>query len=200
MAVNLNFRTAIGGFHKEDVVHYIEYMNAKHTSQINQLMTENEELHHKMAQINEQPDLSEEAARLQAQLQEAQARQQQLEQERNDAQEALAKLHADFDTLAAHEAEIAAQKLAAQELEAYRRAEQAEREAKARAEQIYQQAVGTLAQATAQVDGAANSFRQVAEQIGCQMQQLQAAVDNGRNALLDAAATLYTISPENTEE
>lgn len=199
MAVNLNFRTAIGGFHKEDVVHYIEYMNSKHTAQVNQLLTENEELHQQLAQAKDIPDFSEEVARLTAQLEEAAARQEQLELEREQAKENLAKVQAELDEMAASAAEAAAQKLAAQELEAYRRAEQAERAAKARADQIYQQAVGTLAQATSQVDGAANSFRQVAEQIGSQMQLLQAVVDEGKSALLDAAATLYTISPDSKE-
>lgn len=200
MAVNLNFRSAIGGFHKEDVVHYIEYMNSKHTSQVNQLMAENEELRQQLAQQSEMPDLSGEVIHLTTQLEEAIQRQEELEKEREQAKEALAKLQAEMDQLSENLAQAATQKLAAQELEAYRRAEQAERTAKIRADQIYQQAIGTLAQATSQVDGAANSFRQVAEQIGSQMQLLQDVVDSGKSALLDAAATLYTISPESKED
>ena len=44
MAAPQNFRTAFNGFHKEDVVRYLEYINSKHTNQINQLTAEAEEL------------------------------------------------------------------------------------------------------------------------------------------------------------
>jgi hypothetical protein len=40
MADNLNFRSALGGFNRQDVVQYIEYMNNKHNSQIEQLNTQ----------------------------------------------------------------------------------------------------------------------------------------------------------------
>ena len=32
-----NFRTAINGFRREDVVRYLEYLNAKHMTEVNQL-------------------------------------------------------------------------------------------------------------------------------------------------------------------
>ena len=40
MAHFQNFRTALGGFNREDVVRYIEYMNNQHRSQIEQLNTQ----------------------------------------------------------------------------------------------------------------------------------------------------------------
>ena len=40
MAQLQNFRSALGGFNREDVVHYIELLNNKHNSQVNQLNTE----------------------------------------------------------------------------------------------------------------------------------------------------------------
>lgn len=192
MAVTLNFRSALSGFNKEDVVRYIEYMNTKNASQVNQLLNENEELRNQLSQLTAIPDLSQDVAQLSDQVAELTAKLEAVEAEK-------AQLKAEYEALLAGQAEAAAQKLAAQELEAYRRAEQAERAAKVRADQIYQQAIGTLAQATSQVDGAANNFQQVAEAIGNQMLLLQQVVDSGKNALLDAAATLYTISPENKE-
>lgn len=192
MAVTLNFRSALSGFNKEDVVRYIEYMNTKNASQVNQLLNENEELRNQLSQLAAVPDLSEDVAQLTSQVEALTAKLEAVEAEK-------AQLKAEYEALLAGQAEAAAQKLAAQELEAYRRAEQAERAAKVRADQIYQQAIGTLAQATSQVDGAANNFQQVAEAIGNQMLLLQQVVDSGKNALLDAAATLYTISPENKE-
>ena len=40
MAEIFNFRSAFNGFRREDVVHYIEYLNAKHTAEVNQLNSE----------------------------------------------------------------------------------------------------------------------------------------------------------------
>ncbi len=193
MAGNLNFRSALSGFNREDVVHYIEYMNSKFNTQINQLTGEAQELREKLAN---QSDLSEEVAQLQAQLEEANARLEALELENARLAAERAAALEQIETLKTEQAENAAKELAAMELEAYRRAEQTERIAKARAEQIYQQATGTLAQATTQVDNAALQFRQIAEAVSSQMAQLQLAVDSSKNALLDAATTMYSIRPE----
>ena len=37
MATPQSFRSAFNGFNREDVVHYLEYLNAKHASQLDQL-------------------------------------------------------------------------------------------------------------------------------------------------------------------
>ena len=37
MAVSKNFRTALGGFNRQDVVRYIEYMNNQHSAELEQL-------------------------------------------------------------------------------------------------------------------------------------------------------------------
>ena len=50
MAQSQNFRTAFNGFNREDVVHYLEYLNARHQSQIQQLTAEAEELRERAAQ------------------------------------------------------------------------------------------------------------------------------------------------------
>ncbi len=216
MAVSLNFRSAIGGFHKEDVVHYIEYMNTRHTGQVNQLQSEMEELRAKIAKLESAPDLRGEVAALKAAMEESEALLTQKEQE-NEQQaiahgEAVAQLQAQIadmtaqrdaalaqiEEVKAQQADAAARELAAMELEAYRRAEQAERSAKLRAEQIYQQATGTLAQATTQVDNAALQYKQIAEAVGTQLVQLQQALDGSKNALLDAATTMYAIRPDTT--
>ena len=51
MAAPQNFRTAFNGFHKEDVVRDLEYINSKHTNQINQLTAEAEELRQQFEQL-----------------------------------------------------------------------------------------------------------------------------------------------------
>lgn len=47
MAIPQNFRSALGGFNREDVVQYLEYMNSRHQQELNQLNTELEELRNK---------------------------------------------------------------------------------------------------------------------------------------------------------
>ena len=37
MSAPQNFRSAFNGFNREDVVRYLEYINTKHTTQVNQL-------------------------------------------------------------------------------------------------------------------------------------------------------------------
>lgn len=189
MATTLNFRTSLGGFNREDVIQYIEYTNSKHANQIHQLMDEAEELRRKLNEASAVQDLTETVNQLTAKLEEAAARQAVLEQEN-------AALIADNEELKNAQTEAATNAISALELEAYRRAEQAERNAKARAEQIYQKAAGTIAQATTQVDDAAKLFRDLADQMSNQMNLLQGAVDDSKNALLEAAATMYAIRPD----
>lgn len=55
MAIVKNFRSALNGFNREDVVHYIEYLNAKHNSELQQLSAEMDLLRNSAAA----PDLSE---------------------------------------------------------------------------------------------------------------------------------------------
>ena len=52
MAAPQNFRTAFNGFHKEDVVRYLEYINSKHTNQVNQLTAEAEELRKQLEKLS----------------------------------------------------------------------------------------------------------------------------------------------------
>ena len=182
MATTLNFRTSMRGFNREDVIQYIEYANAKHATQLSQLMNENEELRQKLAEANANAELAQTVDALNGKLA-------QLEAEKQALQAEIEELKVANENAAANSAD-------AMELETYRRAEQFERNAKARAEQIYHQAAGTIAQATTQVDGAATIFRDIAEQVSQQMAQLQQAVDESKNALMDAAATMYAIRPD----
>jgi len=178
MAQEHRFRGAFNGFNREDVVRYIEYLNTVHKDLMNQLRCENQALREELEQLRSAPsgdELEQRCADLSAQLQEANA-----------------KLEAILQ-------QPVAQDLAKEELEAYRRAERAERDAKERAAQLYRQATGTLAEATGHVDAAAGQFRQIADRVNAQMLELQSAVDNSKNALQDAAAILYAIRPENAE-
>lgn len=85
------------------------------------------------------------------------------------------------------------------ELEAYRRAEKAERQAKERAHQVYQQANAVLADATAKADEIAQNIGAVADQVTAQLQKYQQSVQDSKGAFQEAVATLYAIKPEEEE-
>ncbi len=71
------FRTAWNGFHRDDVVQYLEFLNAKHQSQVNQLNMELDALRSQVKTMEDTaPDPEAEAQQeaLNAQLEEAEAR------------------------------------------------------------------------------------------------------------------------------
>ena len=191
MAAAQNFRSAFNGFNREDVVHYLEYLNAKHTNQINQLTAENEALR---AQVDTLPELEsqqllvasleEKCAELTRLLEAAQARCEELEQ-------AAAQTPAED----AQPQEPALSPSASEELEAYRRAERIEREAKERAELVYFQANSVLTEATAKVDGISSDITEMADKVMTQLTQLQVAVSSSKQALQDASSIMGTIRP-----
>ena len=191
MAASQNFRSAFNGFNREDVVHYLEYLNAKHTNQINQLTAENEALR---AQVDTLPELEsqqllvasleEKCAELTRLLEAAQARCKELEQ-------AAAQTPAEE----AQPQEPALSPRASEELEAYRRAERIEREAKERAELVYFQANSVLTEATAKVDGISSDITEMADQVMTQLTQLQVAISSSKQALQDASSIMGTIRP-----
>lgn len=190
-----NFRSAFHGFNREDVVHYLEYINSKHSNQINQLTAENQELRTALQQKPEE-DQTELVESLQAQCAELAA---QLEAEKNRNAELTGKLEA--LQLCCEEPETQPDPaetmsvLASEELEAYRRAERIEREAKERAELVYFQANGVLAQASSKVDTISADITDMADQVMRQLTQLQIAVSSSKQALQDASSIMSTIRP-----
>ena len=179
MASAQNFRAAFNGFNREDVVHYIEYLNSKHNAALNQLKAENQNMADELATLRVKPDLTVEYAHLQEENQNLAAQVEELTKRLEEAEQFTP--------------------LADEELEAYRRAEKAERTARERARQIYCQATGALSDATAQVDDAAEHFKILSQRISEQLSELQATVDRSKNALQGAAATMYTIRPTENE-
>ena len=85
--------------------------------------------------------------------------------------------------------------IASDELEAYRRAERIEREAKERAELVYFQANSVLTEATAKVDGISADITEMADQVMTQLTQLQVAISSSKQALQDASSIMGTIRP-----
>lgn len=171
MAQTHSFRSAIGGFNREDVVQYIEYLSSKHAAQVNQLTSEVEFLRMQLKRCEEDAAAREKAD-----------------------EPPVAEVEPEQPADIAAPAEPAS--MADAELEAYRRAERTERIARERAEQIYLQATGTLADATTHVDDAAGQLSTIAEQVKQQLELLQNAIEHSKNCLKDAASIMSAIRPE----
>ena len=81
MAAPQNFRSAFNGFNRQDVVHYLEYINTKHQDQINSLTAETEDLHRQLEELQAQAaQIAELEARLAAMTEERDALRAQIEQ------------------------------------------------------------------------------------------------------------------------
>lgn len=176
MAEYQRFRSALNGFNREDVVRYIEYINNRHTFQVNQLKDELQLLK------NERTAKSASGDNLAALLEQSETR--------------CAALEAEISSLQAQLAQALQEKpKTSEELEAYRRAERAESAAQERVNQLYAQANGVLAEATLAVENTASSIGIISEEICSQLSQLQAAVTAGKDTINAAAAALYAVHP-----
>lgn len=184
MSAQMNFRTSLNGFNREDVVHYIEYLNAKHNTEINQLNSELDYLRKQSQTPSAEQD--ETIAQQAARIRELYDRCAQLEQELEAAK-------AEKEAVVPETTPI--KTCLEEELEAYRRAERAERYARERAELLCRQANGALADATVKVDDAAQQVSEMTDRVIAQLTDLQSAVISSKQALRDAAATMYTIRP-----
>ena len=181
MSAPQKFRSAFNGFNREDVVSYLEYLNNKHSAQVNQLTAEAETLRNRLENAQPSQDQSEQIAAL--------------EQERDDLRAQLEELQARFDAL--QQSPAAPAITPDTELEIYRRAERTERLARERAELIYKQANGILTEVTVRVNDMAAQVMPAADQILGQLQQLQDTVSTSRNALQDAVVILNTLRSDN---
>ena len=185
MASFQNFRSAFNGFNREDVVHYIEFINNKHASEVNQLNNEMSALYQ---------DLEAYRAGYEEAAQAAQLLQQ--EQEKSAAQEQqILALQQEIEELKAQMEQNKNMPRTGSELEAYRRAERAERTANDRVRQLFAQANGALADATARTDETACAISQMVDQVCAQLAQLQTTLTDGANSIRDTATAMYAISP-----
>lgn len=184
MAQNADFRSAFNGFNREDVVHYLEYLQNKHTTQLNQLRAD-------LAAAEAERD---NARELQDVIDDLRQQYAELEAEKDAA---LARADALEAALCAARSEKAAEPVRnEEELEAYRRAERAERQAQQRAEQLMAQAHGILADAGTRADESAQRIGAMADQVAAQLAALQQAVIGSKSALQETAMAIYAIRPQ----
>lgn len=201
--MNLNFRSALNGFNRQDVANYLEYLNNRHNTEITQLNTDLEALR----QQQQKPQIDPQKLALEARCMDLQEKLAQAERERDSARqerdEALAREQAAKRQLedaqrARDEAVIQASgaKLDTnQELEAYRRAERAERVARERAELVYSETGAVLTQASTRVESALRQMNGISQQVTSQLDTLQTAISASRMALQDAADTIQRLKP-----
>lgn len=191
MAAPQNFRSALNGFNREDVVHYLEYLNAKHTNELNQIRVEKDALQAELNLLRSRPAsapaASDDTDGLRRQIA-------QLEQEKADLQAALDQANTQKEAALIQVQQTTGN--TAEELEAYRRAERVERIARERAAQVYQQANGVLADASVKVDEVTAQISEMADHVAGQLTTLQGLVTGSKQVLQDAAASLYAIRPE----
>ena len=194
--MNLNFRSSLHGFNRQDVANYLEYLNNRHAAQVNQLNTDLEALRRQAAAPVEDPQ----RAALEARCRELE---QQLEAARQERDEALAQREAAEQKLASarqdrEEALLRScgEKLEAnRELVAYRRAERTERMARERAEQVYSETGTVLTQASNRIEAALRQMTGISQQVTGQLDTLQTAIASSRLALQDAAQTIDKLKP-----
>ena len=166
MVAPQRFRSAFNGFNREDVVNYIEYLNNHHAAQLEQL---NNQLQESQGAVSANM-----VAGLQAQLDAALLRCEELEAQLNSKQESTI----------------------TQELEAYRRAEEVERKANIRAQAICNQAQSALADATSMAEAAADEFNEVAERTSQQLKEYQSSIAATVDRFKTAASSLNAINQE----
>lgn len=184
------FRSALNGFNREDVVRYIEFLNAQHAAEINQLNSELAFLRSKTEQQApaEAPSpaadelVEQQAGRIRELFDRCQEQEQQIEQLKADLNQA--------------QQQSGHKSCMEEELAAYRRAERIERMARERAEQVYNQTNAVLADATVKADEAATLIAQMSDKVAGQLNELQAAVAGSSQSLRDAAAAMFAIRPD----
>lgn len=117
------------------------------------------------------------------------------------SEDVVADLQAQLDAALARCAELeeklcAKESTASMELEAYRRAEKAERVANERAQEIYAQAQTALNGATTIAEAAAEEFNQVAERTAQQLKEYQNSIAATVSGFKSAVASLNAVKPE----
>ena len=205
MAEQQNFRTAFNGFHRDDVVHYIEKLNAKHAAEVNKLQSDLKYLQDKLDALEEAEPiaapvqihtsneaLGKELAQAQEAARSAEARliEQMAENKR---------LQTLLDATLAHQTDSRARQQEA-ELDTYRRAERVEREARSRAGEVYEQVTSALSDATSRVEETAEQIAALSEASMKHLKQLQLAISGSKQILRDTAACIGSIRPEDEEE
>ena len=208
MAEQQLFRTAFNGFNRDDVVQYIEELNARHAAEVNQLNADLQYLQEKLDALeavcpeNDIPmmgepmtDNSDLVEELEAKLAEAEDAAKTAKAQLDEQKTENLRLQVLLDAALARQNE--AHNTA--ELDTYRRAERVERDARNRARMVSDKANAALSDATNKVDETAIQISELTDAAMQQLKQLQLAISGSKQVLRDTATVLYSIRPEDEE-
>ena len=208
MAEQQLFRTAFNGFNRDDVVQYIEELNARHAAEVNQLNADLQYLQEKLDALeavcpeNDAPmrgepmtDNSDLVADLEAKLAEAEEAAKTAKAQLDAQKAENLRLQVLLDAALARQNEAHNNA----ELDTYRRAERVERDARNRARMVSDKANAALSDATNKVDDTAIQISELTDAAMQQLKQLQLAISGSKQILRDTATVLYSIRPEDEE-
>lgn len=226
MAEALNLRSAFNGFNREDVVHYIEYLNANYEKQIKQLKADlatmqrdsflpeaNEELEERLSEMQEQFAQQESLlTALNAEKDELIAKCAQLEAvvtvltaENKDLSDKAAQLEAKLAATAAEKDSAVAEKSRftpsmEEELAAYRRAERVERQATERANALYRNLRASLQDTVDKADQAVANLDSISGQFNAQINTMRDSLLESKSNLGHSLFTLDELCASAAEE
>ena len=208
MAEHQNFRTAFNGFNRDDVVQYIEELNARHAAEVNQLNADLQYLQDQLDALeascpeSDAPIMVETTNvdsglvnDLQAKLANAEAAAKTAKAQLDEQKAENLRLQVLLDAALARQNEANNNV----ELDTYRRAERVERDARNRAREVSDKANAALSNATNKVDETAIQISELTDAAMQQLKQLQLAISGSKQVLRDTAAVLYSIRPEDEE-
>jgi chromosome segregation ATPase len=221
MSEPMHFRSAFNGFNREDVVHYIEYLNANHENQIKQLQADLAAVQKESLLAGESEDQSGVVAEMQEQFAQQEAILTALNAEKDELIAKCAQLEAALADLAAEnaaltekaarlEAQLANAPVAAaavqqpvvspkpqmssymeEELAAYRRAERVERLANERAATLYRKLRSALQDTASQADAAVSNLDNITDQFNA----LRDSLADSKSSLEQSLSSLSDICP-----
>ena len=225
MAESFNLRSAFNGFNREDVVHYIEYLNANHEKQIKQLKADlatmqrdsflpeaHEELEEQLAEMQEQfaqqesllTALNVEKDELLTKCSQLEAVLAVLTTENKDLADKVTQLEAQLAATPENNSAVAQQPRFTpsmeEELAAYRRAERVERQANERANALYRNLRTALQDTVAKADEAVSNLDNISGQFNAQINTMRDALLDSKSNLDHSLYTLDELCAPSAEE
>ena len=190
MADFSKLRSSLNGFHRSDVVNYIESLCAEHRTAMQALQKENAALTQQLEQM-------------QLDLDARDARDAELQQQLSDTQTALESTEAALDEAmvmlteeqAKEEAAVQQADYAAMELEAYRRAEAMERASTERASRMNQQLSDLLDQISGRYEQTGQEIQVLTEDIRINLKRLEEALSDLDVIFEETTQTFDSIDP-----
>lgn len=214
--ISTNFRSSMHGFHRDDVIAYIEKTALEHEKELRTLHDANARLQQQLDSCDldaikqELSDAKTALAAAEERCVSLEAEKAVLEGELTAARDALVKsaeapatevsvLNAPIVPACDPAAVEPAKDYAALELAAYRRAEVAERLAKDRANSIYEQLGEVFTSASAKLDSNESDLAQLTQSLQMNMSQLQEILNAIRGSYTDARESFRSFSDRNRE-